>query len=244
MKRLLSNKIHQYFYLKHKFIRAPKSLNIGQSGIMVKENFLDEETCSYLINKFDNIDTTEHGNKIWNDEFKSDKRIWYLDLILKHSIFESNSICKKFLDCYDGANRFGLDMMNHTTFHEKNKGSGQGWHRDSPYSNQYKIIIYLCKVTAKDGPFQYIEDSNKPRNITVFEKKNKLKAGTYRFNDSIIQNYYKNYIRTVTGPTGTAIFVNTKLIHRGSPITNGGMRWAITKYSAKKEFSKDILKYK
>ena len=49
-------------------------------------------------------------------------------------------------------------------FSMANKGSGQGWHRES-YSSQFKAMLYLHDVDDSSGPFQYLVGSHKLRSI-------------------------------------------------------------------------------
>ena len=42
-----------------------------------------------------------------------------------------------------------------------NKGSGDGWHMDSPFSNQFKAMCYLSDVRSVNGPFQILKGSHK-----------------------------------------------------------------------------------
>ena len=115
-------------------------------------------------------------------------------------------------------------------------GSGGGWHRDSGYSNQYKLIIFLNGTDSRNGPFQFVTSSHTKKAIIENSKVLGFKESKTRFTtdevDKILENGNYN-IKTMKMNKGDAIFINTRCLHRGKPAEIGG-RLALTSYSFKK----------
>lgn len=112
-----------------------------------------------------------------------------------------------------------------------NKGSGEGWHRDSFFC-QFKLILYLNDVDVDGGPFQYIRHSHKLPFIIEDTITGKLGYMNTRATDSQLNRIItKNSDRlvTFTAPRGTLIIADTSGLHRGMPIRKG-CRYALTNY--------------
>ena len=144
-----------------------------------------------------------------------------------------------------------MTMANKTIFRKKNKGSGNGWHRDS-INIQYKSILYLNDVNADNGAFQIIENSKSKNEILKFLILNNLDPSKTSFSENLIKKNLKDKklkLKTLIGKKGTLILVDTSCIHRGSPLKTG-IRYAITNYyypknlinKYDKQFSKRIKK--
>lgn len=116
--------------------------------------------------------------------------------------------------------------------HQNNMGSGGGWHRDSPYTNQFKSFLFLKDVQIENGPLTYLKGSHTRESIRRFCKATGLPSGQYRFTDIEIENATKildfSEVK-VTCKAGTMLLANTRGLHRGAPII-AGERVAITSY--------------
>ena len=115
----------------------------------------------------------------------------------------------------------------------KNLGSGSGWHRDSPITNQFKTILYLSNVNDSNGPFEYIKGSHTyDKMLKVNQHLNKA-LNKRRFSDEEIELLVKDNVvlkpERFLAPQGTLIFVNTRGIHRGAPLKEE-KRYALTRY--------------
>ncbi|MDB4016221.1 hypothetical protein N9483_07685 [Flavobacteriaceae bacterium] len=132
-------------------------------------------------------------------------------------------------------------MLNKITAGEGNLGSGEGWHRDSPISPQYKAILYLTDVSDSNGPFQYMSKTNSFENIIKIAKILKSKISDYRYSNNNIDKLLDNGfdIKTFKAKKGTLILADTRGIHRGK-IIEKNYRVALTRYNFYKEPSKSL----
>ena len=193
------------------------------------------EADSYKIrNKMDELIESQNECQISKDETASDTRL----IGLEEHIDQIDEILNikneiRNIEKYQGKRVKSYFLMGNKVFYKKdNKGSGGGWHKDSVYTHQIKIIWYLSNVKNENGPFQYIKNSNQYKYNKLNENGDK-----YRFMENDID---KSQIVTVTGKIGTKIVCDTSCIHRGSPIVNGE-RYAITLYTSHKKNYKDLL---
>jgi len=119
-------------------------------------------------------------------------------------------------------------MANKTIYKPDNPGSGGGWHRDRNYKKGYKALVYLVDTDESNGCFQYI-----PKSSAVTH--HLLKTNTpdkYKFtHEEVIAMVGKESdIVSVCGTKGTLVLFDTNGIHRGMPLAEGGMRYALTNY--------------
>lgn len=129
----------------------------------------------------------------------------------------------------DAANAFTLAGI--IAYREGNRGSGEGWHRDS-FFNQFKAIIYLTDVTLDNGPFEYITRSHRVRQKFSDSDKYGISLKTTRIEDANVRGLIAaepDRHRILTASKGTLVLVDTTGIHRGMPLI-GGERYALTNY--------------
>ena len=206
---------------------------VDSVGYLKVNNFISPAVCNELIEAIDRY--LDRSVDIWRDETGSDQRIFYAN----NKITELSKIFDdKFIN--DAACRFygvksvnGFMLASKVSFVAGNKGSGGGWHRDSPTTHQFKAIIYLNNVDRRNGPFSYIKFSNNKRQILRSLWLSCFKPGQYRFTDDEVQSYLKiinnNQSNEIHGGAGDLIFIDTKGIHRGMP-AEIGHRYALTYY--------------
>lgn len=207
---------------------------LEHDGCAVIENYLTMEDCDELIKKAIHIKKTR-PERINLESNNSDMRIYGVDNLddlfkLTKSSAKLNEWAKKF---YKTKTIEYFQMLGHIVYKDNNKGSGSGWHRDSPFSHQFKFILYLNDVNEGNGPFQYIKGTHKTEKIRNYCKAANKKLSQYRFTDDEVEEILKksesNEVVTVIGKAGTLLVADVKGIHRGKPLEHGE-RWATTRY--------------
>ena len=113
-------------------------------------------------------------------------------------------------------------MVNHIDCTKCPNGSGGGWHRDS-LRPQYKAFAYLTDVEkVYQGAFCFIPASNS-FGFRLVSMLYRVVSGGNRYNDEtmnmILNAGFSRY--AVLLKSGIPFFVNTSLIHRGLPISEG-----------------------
>lgn len=212
---------------------------VKKEGIKIKQGLVSQDICSQIVKDIDTL--LEHKEvNIWQDKIGSDHRIYGMERYSEavKELFDSLDISNLFKD-YSGKDVKSYSVLGaKLSFKEENEGSGGGWHRDSTFTNQFKVIVYLSDAELENGPFQYIPKSHtlksKLKNYT-----NYFGAPKTRYTEEEITSYGK--IMEVTGNAGDGFFVDTKGIHRGKPI-EGGVRYALTFYLWDKDMPNDVKK--
>ena len=215
-------------YLKYQIPRVVNRSPLNKTGYVVrpKDAFkLDTNEIQRVISGIDSVLQSSSGVKVWSDEICADQRIHGFE-----NVFAFN---KEFLDhVVLIAEQYHKTPFSHfsilaakLTFHEGNLGSGGGWHRDSAYRSQVKVIVYLTDVRNENGPFEYL-----PKTHSSLHKLKSYGLGSakLRFTKEDVQGM-EIKPDVLTGPAGTSIVVDTKGIHRGRPIESG-CRYALTFY--------------
>lgn len=111
-------------------------------------------------------------------------------------------------------------MINHIDASRCQAGSGGGWHRDS-LGRQFKAFTYLTEVTREShGAFCYIPSSNSLP-VRIVSLVHRLATGANRYTDQSIRRIPALSSQAVILEPGIPFFVNTSLVHRGLPITEG-----------------------
>ena len=226
--------------------------NLIKNGYCVIENFISPGECNYIKNKIIRFIKKNPKHTIVDNE-KSDSRIHGAEFICSkiRDYFSSNYLKSIGEEYSNNKLKNLMTMANKTIFRKKNKGSGNGWHRDS-INIQYKSILYLNDVNADNGAFQIIENSKSKNEILKFLILNNLDPSKTSFSENLIKKNLKDKklkLKTLIGKKGTLILVDTSCIHRGSPLKTG-IRYAITNYyypknlinKYDKQFSKRIKK--
>jgi len=210
---------------------------LNERGHFLIPDFLPHSECDKLVEEFSKIVANSDIADVWKDELGADTRLFFAERY--SDLFRAvlgNDYLQRMKRLYMGPNVFKKNdclMVNHIVAIKDNLGSGGGWHRDSPYSKQFKAIIYLSEVEAENGPFQYVEKTHRLASCIDLYKKKYTTEGQNRLTekevDEILAYLGSEKLQTFTASKGSCILVNTKGIHRGKPITKKE-RYALTFY--------------
>ena len=113
-------------------------------------------------------------------------------------------------------------MVNDIDAARSPNGSGGGWHRDS-FRRQYKAFVYLTDVERESqGAFCFVPASNMSFCL-VASAVYRAVFGANRYKDRAMDALVRAglSVRPVLLKSGIPFFVNTSVIHRGLPITEG-----------------------
>lgn len=207
---------------------------LKEKGYYVLESYYSEEICQKIIKK---IDSTLLIQKMdtWVDSVGSDHRIYGANKVcVDINRFYSDDFINDVLQSYEGfPYKDGFTLAAKLVAVEQNIGSGGGWHRDSSATKQTKAIVYLTDTFKANGPFQYIRGSHKFVDLIRLAFSNGFSLLKTRFTDYEVQNILdakKEKPITFIAKRGTVILVDTRGLHRGSPIEEG-VRYALTNYN-------------
>lgn len=217
--------------------------DLETKGWYVLKDYLPEELCEHLKSEMDLLlETKTSESNYWTDYNKSDLRFYRVQELTKEfDIFLKDPFLKTIENKFLGAHRSGVDnlLVNKISYVQGNLGSGGGWHRDSPHSNQFKAIAYLVDVNEKTGPFQFLEGSQNFWDSMKIFIGGLSSTSQYRFTneevEKILERIGHSKLITFEANAGDVILVNTKGIHRGKPIEEG-IRYAMTNYYNDRNF--------
>ncbi len=218
---------------RRKLSRASIEVEIREKGLCVIPNYLGLETIFQLKQEIDRV-LTLRQNTTWSDEEGSDRRVFGAeqDSPLIHG-FLNDSFIREVGKRYTRSRLAGgLTLAAKVEYRKGNKGSGGGWHRDSPISRQFKSMLYLSDVDPTNGPFEYLVGSHRKSSLLGLISKNLQSFRQNRFSDEEIVAILKKTGITkvqVVGGKGDLVLVDTKGIHRGAPLIQGE-RYALTNY--------------
>jgi hypothetical protein len=218
---------------------------LNREGIYVIPNFISDLRAAELRRLAEEC-LSSNPDLIKEESNGFDERIYGVDRFTDFRVPEldelANNYARKF---YFGSKLYSFLLMGRITAGEENQGSGSGWHRDSPFTHQFKTILYLTDVEENNGPFQFIKGSHKVKSVKESLKFLRASGNKRRFTvqevDSLIENRIVENYTTYNAKKGTAILVNTRGLHRGAPLSEGN-RYALTKYYSTKEFSPNFFK--
>ena len=218
---------------------------LDREGISIIPSFYNLDQVKKL--KSDTLEILSRTDlNIFEDEVSSDFRAFGADFFsdsIKQFCYDKT--LKEILETYEG-HQFGLvfTMANHLIPKKGNRGSGGGWHRDSPTRKQTKAITYLTDVKNTNGPFQYIKGTHKPLDALKHRILGSFDRNQKRISEEEVESILKNSkysITEVDAKAGDLILVDTRGIHRGKPIINGE-RIALTNYYWKNKKPLDHFK--
>lgn len=171
------------------------------------------------------------GITVWTDKEESDFRIFNAEKLNDtiHWYNQTNKHTAVGTEYLKANLEVRSTMCNRVTFKPANLGSGGGWHRDMTYKRGFKAMVYLTDVDAQSGPFQFI-----PRSADLnYHFAHLLKVDQYQFSHEEVLGFVggnENQIVSCIAPKGTLLLFETNMIHRGKPLDEGKIRYAMTNY--------------
>jgi hypothetical protein len=217
---------------------------VRDSGCVAIPGFWDAAQCGEVRKEIDRLIHAGAPGHHWHDPLGSDKRVFYAERANGHfGKFLNDPTIEQIRRAYTGGERSEkLVLAARMDYVHGNTGSGNGWHRDSPHRSQFKAIMYLSDCAADNGPFQYVARTHKPTESIMMLLHGLTRSNQYRFSDGEIDQLVgAGYqVDTWTGTAGTLLLVDTKGLHRGSPI-RAGSRHALTLYTFEPSVPRDFL---
>jgi len=204
-------------------------LNVHNNGFAIIPDFFDADLCKACI---DDMNTMFENHPEFIHK-KEDLRIFGAEELSENiKKFGNNPLLNNLANGYNAVSSVcGFTLAAKISDVSQDYGSGGPWHRDS-YYRQFKSLIYLNDVDENNAPFQLIENSHIPKIKVDDKKKFELQEMQSLFNQEVVDKILKDNpkrLRTFTGKAGTALIVDTSIIHRGIPLKSG-VRYALTNY--------------
>lgn len=146
--------------------------------------------------------------------------------------FYADPFLQQLSDVYARAETVNVfTLANKVTANKDNKGSGEGWHKDSSF-RQFKAFLYLNDVGIDQGPLELLGGSHRIDAYLKDMKSGQLPFRQLRITDQQIDEIIAREPERRTpmvGKAGTLIIADTACIHRGRPPVSG-LRYALTNY--------------
>lgn len=230
---------------KQKLLDEPVLKEVINRGYTVIPDFWSAEQCDRAVKRINDILSSEHSPEkyiIWRDELDADKRIFGANNIAPDlDLFSDPKVQNWIHQLYNSDALSGFSMAGCIDFADNNLGSGQGWHRDSCITYQFKAILYLTDVNEENGPFQYRPNSAAIDDILYLEEKAGIDIDTNRL-EEFDEFLSQEDIHELTGKRGTLVLADTRGVHRGKPIEQGS-RYALTNYYWQNGIPEHILPF-
>jgi hypothetical protein len=224
-----------YGYGLHRTARSsPVCKALADSGFYVSPVRLDAVMVDRLNAACDRV-YDQRPESVSLESNGSDARIYGVDRLSDDPVFEE--LRQLFFDdaqiFYGSLNLEQFVMAGHITHRAGGLGSGSGWHRDSPYRHQFKVIVYLTDASEAEGPFEFIPNSHSTRSLVKAARwlRKPMSADRYANGeiDTLVEQGIVDRPATITGAAGTMVYADTRGLHRGRPLQSGRRR-AITFY--------------
>ena len=206
--------------------------HLEKQGYYVWQNYIGEEDVNELLSTVRDEHSNSDSLKVFDKG--ADERLFGIDRSSdKFNFFIDDPLFNYFSYTIQGySSSTKLVMSNIIRPISGNLGSGGGWHRDSPFRNQFKAFLFLTDVTLETGPLCFIEGSHQADNMKKVSKLLNKPLSEYRFTDEEVETAINSLGLKkvyVTCKAGSMLVANVRGLHRGTPIEQGE-RVALTNY--------------
>jgi hypothetical protein len=206
---------------------------IHRNGFYKKEKYWNKEKIQVAKAAIDELCAATNVKNSWVDPEKSDHRFFYSEKHRKiFEEFQNDPFIEKVRKFYTGRKRADKCVLAAKLISiSGNKGSGGGWHMDSPFSLQFKAFLFLTDVTNDNGPLEVILPTRNNLIKFCLEFSGLKKAGQYRFSNEEAEKIQEKVgsAHTFIAKAGDLVLADVSALHRGKPIA-AGVRYALTLY--------------
>lgn len=228
--------------MKEMFSKSEKNIRMAlrSNGLVILDTEMRTSKEALVLN---DLAGTSQIN--WIDDDGADSRIYGYELADEKLDRALLRLVEKIFKGYVKGNQmFAFVLAGILKETKSNLGSGGGWHRDTVFGKQLKLIVYCSDVTKSNGPFQYIQCSHKWYHKIFISMLLRKSPRSFRYSETevaVLKRFgYK--ITECTARAGTLIIADTTGLHRGKPIEKG-VRLALTYYTHHKPFRGDLGNY-
>ena len=215
-----------------------------EKGLYQPPEGLSQEDVARLTAACDNV-YEQFPEAVSLESNGSDRRIYGVDRLSQDPVFKE--LQQRFLleaeNFYGSTDLEQFCMAGDISFQADGLGSGSGWHRDSPFRHQFKVIIYLTDTTVEHGPFEFIPMSHSKKSLAHAARHLGKALSADRYTDAEVQQLIQDGVvepsYAVTGPAGRIMYADTRGLHRGRPLQIGRRR-AVTFYIYHKSIPQSI----
>lgn len=208
--------------------------DLARTTARVETASLSSATCHRLIQALDAAlaDPDAVGTVHWSDPQGADRRVFGFEHFFPAAVTDlgiGDELAR--ISGYLGsAVRSWTLLASRIAAVPGNLGSGGGWHRDSAFRHQVKVIWYLNDVSLENGPFSYVAGTHYRRRTSA--------PGDSAYETRLEVN--PEEATSVTAPAGTKLVCDTKCVH-GGRVVESGVRYAITLYTFESQAQMDLL---
>ena len=229
---------------KLKEVQSKKAKELLENGIIVKENFLDDEKVEYILNQLIEIlnnyelkpGKIDLGNGSFRDVRGYDKNadIGKVDWFHIDKIIDISSVDLEYIKSILNEISTDLELKNFNSYIDKGVTTARGFHADSYGVLHYKAFIYLTNVPSLEyGPYTYIKKSHLDfKNRILNQIKNKI----FNKERTDVTIYKKKLVSPMLAKKGTLIISDQTGFHRGWPQKNDKFRAILTMNFAPKNY--------
>jgi len=229
---------------KLKEVKSEEAKKLLEEGIIVKENFLEDEKVDFILNQIKSILSNyslkpgqiklENGSFIDIRGYDKEVDVGKIDWFHIDKVIDVSSVNIDYIKSILNEISPNLELKNFNSYIDKGVTTARGFHSDSYGVLHYKAFIYLTDVESLDyGPYTYIKKSHLDfKNRILNQIKNKL-LDKERTDITI---YNEDLVSPMLAKKGTLIISDQTGFHRGWPQKEDKFRAILTMNFAPKNF--------
>ena len=225
-------------------VKQKEAKELLENGIIVKENFLDNQKVEYILNQLLDIlkkyETKpgkielDNGSYIDIRGYDKDVDIGKVDWYHIDKVIDVSDIDLEYIKNIITEIEPSLELKNFNSYIDKGVTTARGFHSDSYGVFHYKAFVYLTDVPDLSyGPYTYIKKSHIATNYRLF---NQIKNKILNNERTDITIYDKNLVMPMLAKKGTLIISDQTGFHRGWPQEENKFRAILTMNFAPKNF--------